>query len=1541
MITIHRVTNPIDPTRDRQTRTLDAGPYLNDFLVLQWCFEGSPLEYLEWAKTVIVSVNGHIWAEQSDWHTVNPKDGDFIVIAPVVQGGSLLRTIATLAVMATAAFVTFGGSFAFAGFALQFGGLGLGAAASSLAVGAISVAGNLLVSALLGPSQSSNKNSSASYDPDGPKSLAQSGVVIPKGYGTFRWGGNIISSFSEIAGTDTFINVLVCFGFGPARSLSSIQINGKDISTYQNCQYYTRLGTNDQTEIAQFNEISNGYSQDTQCLAGIPVVVPGTGDLTQALQVDIQFPEGVFVDTNDGHIIPAFVTWLLEYRVSGTNNWQPVCVPQNTTPVTRQNPNGSAYLPFAWGAVATDLAPNSNVVYHLDNGPHVPGDPYTATENLDTFDPNGVPHTTQKTVRGEWQLLDINQNYEVVLSWTNGYQSAQFCQTTPCYFRTNVLGLAPNKYDVRITKYGSARVGNHAAAGDNFSPNIGQDMWVHSVNEITYLDLAYPNMILLGVRALATTQLSGQNLNVTAIVEHGLRTRDEGLMPAELLAYEEDNPACVAADMMLDDLYGGGAWPGITAANLTRFIDEWIGWAENNDTLVPDGNGNSVRMCVFNGVFDNESDLWNQAGVVTSMSRACLVPVGLDYGVALDALVSAPVQMFTVGNILQDSFSETWLELDSRSNQVEVQFADATRYYKEDNPLVYMDPALQNTGSIPKVTRIRGKGITLPAQAWHHARYKERAQQFLLRTGSFRTDTDGIACRPFNVIALQHDVPQWGFGGRTLPGSTASLLLLDRDDVTFEAGQSYSVMVQHPALQRFTGTVGAVATSTSPPGYTITLSAWPNAVRVTRAIINGSDCAILSPNVGSVTVSPPPGFVPQNGQIVSLWDTDLLESVPVTGLDPETGGLVLGAPLSRVPEEYSSYIYGITGTVKWARVTNIKRASEQRSTIEWIDYAADVYDIAIPIIGETSAQVTSNPGVTSLLGSEIFQTVGGNNVGFASLSWKLGPDTVGVGIYASFQGSTSLPQLVARLTGSPTSWQGQQSPNTTYTYTVVGFDVNNLYQAFTAAPSVTIGAVGITANLLLGSSFQSGFTFWSVTPRAGDSLIPVSTNDDEAVYTVQGSALTAATAFGFQVVDPAKWAVGEYLMLSAYAEDTAAAAATAPNVGTAVATLSFASTTGTTPITTTLPLSGVAPGLARMNTAAVLVPAGTVAVYVSFGVAPAPSGTVHLSIGSTVTFSHFLLEVATAGQPAPSTWADLDSQGQIVDLFQVGSSSGLRAQGSLLPSFTGTFNYTSTDTQVVISWSNLVVLWPDGAYTQIQSGTLTFTGLTASKTYWAFLYFDIHDGAVEAVTPTTPIGTPAMLSAAYDAYADAACKQDGRIGLTSGGFQMTTGAAGTTTTGGGTTPPTTGSGTSNPHPVDCTLRGTSLPTPAGLTCNIEIEAAFRRGEEVFLMGRDGWELVTSAFWVQVDHWYKIAVEGHTTFGASSSLTLKSPGRDHRWCSRLCSGCLVETRNGYRPVEITRVGKPGQVLHIELAGPSHEYLVSDGVWTHNYYKVDSN
>lgn len=160
------------------------------------------------------------------------------------------------------------------------------------------------------------------------------------------------------------------------------------------------------------------------------------------------------------------------------------------------------------------------------------------------------------------------------------------------------------------------------------------------------------------------------------------------------------------------------------------------------------------------------------------------------------------------------------------------------------------------------------------------------------------------------------------------------------------------------------------------------------------------------------------------------------------------------------------------------------------------------------------------------------------------------------------------------------------------------------------------------------------------------------------------------------------WGVGTLLMLSAYFSTTGAP------TGNLVADIAFYSDAGVTLISTAravLVMSGAAQSISRVYTAPTAVPAGTVQVRVRVLV---DGASLNIPVGATLTVDHLLLEIPASGQTLPSIWADLDANGKVEDIFTLGSSSSLRAQGSTLPVLSGTFPFTYTDTTITNRGAN-------------------------------------------------------------------------------------------------------------------------------------------------------------------------------------------------------------------------------------------------------------
>lgn len=581
--------------------------------------------------------------------------GDCVVLAPAV-GGGVVRIIASIAVLAAAILVP-----AF---------LALSPLLTSIVGAAIGIGGNLLINLFLGPSVAKQKTVGSSYDPSGPKSLARPGTPVPKGYGTFAWGGNIVSSFVDQEGQDDFLNVLVCYGFGTA-DIGQILLNGKDIfHIYQNIAVQVRNGTNDQTPIQGFNKIVNGFPQQTrvQCSTG-PVVVPGTGTNIQALEVAVKLVGGLIRFDDHGDPKQLTLAYKVEYSVHGANNWQSIISPRNTHDIVTFHPGGAVTFPF-WVVVPTDQFQGSGVIYSTDSnvGAHHPGEPWSQSQSATFYNPDGSSFAGSIFLQGEWQQCNPNLNQQAVDDWWGGYRIITAMQNEPFFDTVKIYGLTAGKWDVRVSKYGSAPHDHTIGFGDNTDPHYQQDIWLWNVNEIFFQDFAYPNMILVAIRALATNQLSGANVNVVTTLMHHINVT----LPTELAGFADDNPAIVAYDLLVNSVYGAGVQPSQID------VPSWLAWAQFNDQLVPDLANNMIRRHVVGGVFDSESNVWEALQKVATMSRAMIVPIGMKYTVVLDA-PAMPVQIFHVGNIKKDSFKETWLALDDRANQVEVEFADAQR----------------------------------------------------------------------------------------------------------------------------------------------------------------------------------------------------------------------------------------------------------------------------------------------------------------------------------------------------------------------------------------------------------------------------------------------------------------------------------------------------------------------------------------------------------------------------------------------------------------------------------------------------------------------------------------------------------------------------------------------------------------------------------------------------------------------------------------------------------------------------------------------
>jgi predicted phage tail protein len=328
--------------------------------------------------------------------------------------------------------------------------------------------------------------------------------------------------------------------------------------------------------------------------------------------------------------------------------------------------------------------------------------------------------------------------------------------------------------------------------------NSPSDSVIEYVDEIN-LDLVpkYPNTALLGVRILASQIMNGSFPNISCVVEgRQFSIRKDGVWADPGGAV--DNPAWVVYDLMTNKRFGLGNY--IRTADLD--LDSFEQFAAYCDEQVPIDNGNGVttweKRHTCNIILDQAEPALDVIHKILSSCRGLLVESDGKYRLVAEAPGNV-TQIFTMGNIVKDSFQTHWASTKEEYNTVEVQYFDAVKEYERctvrysNHPT---DPKLLPNNA--KVAQVELPGVTRYSQAKREANYRLNMVTSLSQSVEFDAALDAIACRVGDIIGVSHDVPQWGYSGRlrSLISGTTSTLVVDRTDLPYDPAKTYEIWLR-------------------------------------------------------------------------------------------------------------------------------------------------------------------------------------------------------------------------------------------------------------------------------------------------------------------------------------------------------------------------------------------------------------------------------------------------------------------------------------------------------------------------------------------------------------------------------------------------------------------------------------------------------------------------------------------------------------------------------------------------------------------------
>lgn len=864
-----------------------------------WEPKKSVADYLgEVSSDVVVSLNGGI-IEQERWGSTYAAPGDNVVVCPVPRGGDGGKSV-----LRVAAFVALSYYAPMAG-QWMAANAGFGAA-SAWTVGAM-VAGSMVINSVLPapmPTAESNPSSPAespSYGIDGAKNTATEGIPVPVVYGRFRMGGNIIGTYVQNDGKTQDLYMLINAGEGPIAGIDrdSIEINDQPIANFSDVELVQRPGLANQPVIPWFDDTITPVNRNLRITTDW--LTHTTDGVVDKLRFDLTFPGGlVRVDGESGKKHAESTTVEIQYRKVGATTWEDM--------------------------------PHASADEYLDYWQFPDGYTLDGTEYVDPSEPTVVRNS----------LGYIVGNVLTEPHYSTG--PITITDRTRVALRRSILSgaLEQAEYEVRIRRQNADSdseefIAKQQAIEDNGgTPDVVQNVvTLTDVNEIVTENVTYKHTALVALKIRLSDQLNG--IPTVTYLHRGrlIRTWDG----SRWIDKASNNPAWIVLDALTNARFGGGVPDErIDMAAFRR-------WAAHCDD----------KGLTFDGVIDTDGNLWDSLQHVFRAGHAQIVMQGTRYSVAMER-ADTPVMMFGVGNIVADSFSIDWASMADRANEMEVSYFDKEDGYRQRTIKVY-DQAAIEAGRPQRSSAITLPGVVTAERAYQEGLFQLNLNRYVRQSVSFDAPIEAIACTVGDLIYVQHDNPQWGFGGRLAAGSTTSILKLDRP-VAMEYGNSYRALVHLDVVERNQGTITNIV------GDYLYLDGYDGVAKVKRVQIAGKELAVLdtftSQDGNGVVVDSSAGL--SIGEAYTLYDTDVIEErdvVPTLEASEEVTELVLQSPLSAAPNALANWMFGETQKEKKPfRVKSIDVSSDHTRKISAIEYNASVYDL--------SGEPTPTPNYSSL-----------------------------------------------------------------------------------------------------------------------------------------------------------------------------------------------------------------------------------------------------------------------------------------------------------------------------------------------------------------------------------------------------------------------------------------------------------------------------------------------------------------------------------------------------------------------------------------------
>jgi hypothetical protein len=688
----------------------------------------------------------------AEWDSVCPQAGQIINAKAVVSGGggddggSNVGQILMLVVAVVVAIFApeLGGWAAGMLGGGEAGALGLTVGQLGSIVGAVIVAGAGMIVSTFAPSgralsQANGVDSAGANTPNyslsGGSNSLRPYEPMPVVMGRHRIFPDYGSKpYVEYRGNDQYLYQIFNFGLS-AISLADFKIGNTDIGDYQDVEF-------------RWSDASgriSGFPGNVDSTAGAALVggtwITRTSSVdTTRIAVDI---EGQVYYSGDSGLLPCYAVVEAYYSAAGAESWQPMAVR-----------NVVSYSTHYWSLL------DSNGIQHaFANSGHYEGESQLIREAFNDGE-NAIPD-----LYATWTLLSFEQAKKIgilatpdpVPTYSTSYSTLiDHGASQSAQRKTLAMDVPAGQYDVKVRLSRVYSSKGEIADGDSRGGFSYAWTVLRSYQED---DASYKGQTRIGMVIKASGQLNGvvQQLSALATAYCNVWTGSKWLWkPTRNVAWWYLDYAIGRKNADGEKSYGCHLdWSQIDVAEIKL-------WASFCDS----------EGLTFDAVLDRQQSAWDVLTTVARCGMASPTWASGKLGVTWDKKNDSPVAAFGMANIIKGSFSVQYIT-ENLADEIIVSFVDADRDWQQDQVRVTV-PGVVNP---QRPSTVEMMGCTSAAMAGKFANYLAAQQVYRKRQISWEADFEGFTCQRGDVIILSHDLTQWGYSGRLVEASGATLTL--------------------------------------------------------------------------------------------------------------------------------------------------------------------------------------------------------------------------------------------------------------------------------------------------------------------------------------------------------------------------------------------------------------------------------------------------------------------------------------------------------------------------------------------------------------------------------------------------------------------------------------------------------------------------------------------------------------------------------------------------------------------------------------------